>query len=62
MDWPVVSGPEHHSIAELFFRTLGIDSSGRGAARGYNRYFLPLSAFALHVQIAALQPNPSPKW
>ena len=27
MDWPVVSGPEHHSIAELFFRTLGIDSS-----------------------------------
>jgi len=27
MDWPVVSGPEHHSIAELFFRTLSIDSS-----------------------------------
>ena len=27
MDWPIVSGPKHHSIAELFFRTLGVISS-----------------------------------
>ena len=33
MDWPIVSGPKHHSIAELFFRTLGVDQLRIGAAR-----------------------------